>query len=148
MSSVDGTVIGRTGEENPMREESIGELMKQLANETSTLVKQELELAKAETVEKGKAAGIGIGMFGGAGLLALLAAGAFTAALIALLAEWMPVWVAALIVTVVYLAIAGVLALTGKNKVTEAMPPAPEQTVETVKEDVAWAKTQVKSARK
>ena len=148
MQGHNGEVIDRVGPDNPLREESIGELMKQLATETSTLVRQELELAKAETVEKGKKAGVGVGMFGGASVLAVLGLGALTAAFIALLAEVMPVWGAALIVAAVYFAIAGVLALTGKNKVQEAMPPAPEQTIETVKEDVTWAKTQMRSAGK
>ncbi|MCW2924122.1 MAG: hypothetical protein JWM98_1526 [Thermoleophilia bacterium] len=135
--------------ENPMREEGIGELMKQLAHDTATLVKQEIELAKAETAEKGKKAGLGLGMFGGAGLLGLLGAGTLTTVFVAALAELTDhVWIGALIVTVVYFAIAGALALVGKNKVQEALPPAPEQTIETLKEDATWAKTQVKSARK
>ncbi|MCW2949823.1 MAG: hypothetical protein JWN41_836 [Thermoleophilia bacterium] len=139
---------GHVADEHPLRDASIGELMKQLASDTATLVRQEIELAKAETAEKGRKAGPGLGMFGGAGLLALLATGTFTTVLIAALAEVMPVWLAALIVTVVYGAIAGVLAMQGRDKVKEALPPVPEQTIETVKEDVAWAKTQVQSARK
>jgi hypothetical protein len=84
-------------------------------------------------------------MFGGAGVAGLLALGALTACLIALLATAMEVWIAALIVTVVWAAIAGVLALLGRNKVQEATPPV-EQTVESIKEDVQWAKTQKPSA--
>ena len=93
--------------------------------------------------EKGKKAGVGLGMFGGAGLVGLLASLSLTTCLIAVLATQMKVWIAALIVTVVYGAIAGALALQGKNRVAEATPPVPEQTVESVKEDVQWAKTQV-----
>jgi uncharacterized membrane protein YqjE len=144
MSASSNGVVDRA--HNPLREESIGELMKQLASETSTLVRQELELAKAETVQKGKQAGTGIGMFGGASLLAVLALGTLTVTFVAALDLAMPLWAAALIVTAVYLAIAGVLAYVGKDKVQEAMPPAPEQTIETVKEDVAWARTQMRSA--
>jgi hypothetical protein len=83
-------------------------------------------------------------LIGGSGVVALYAGGALTAAVIALLDTAMATWVAALIVAVVYAVAAGVLALTGKNKVAEAVPPAPK-TVETIKEDVAWAKTQTPS---
>ncbi|MCW2972235.1 MAG: hypothetical protein JWN72_508 [Thermoleophilia bacterium] len=133
---------------NPLRGESFGELMKQLAGETSTLVRQEVALAKAETVDKAKKAAPGIGMLGGAAFVGLLAAGTLTATLIALIDEATPVWVAALIVTVVYAAIAAVLVKVGRDRIKEALPPVPEQTVETLKEDVAWAKTQMQSARK
>lgn len=128
--------------------ESTGELLKMFADDTSTLVRKELELAKSELVEKGRQAGKGAGMFGGAGLFGLFAFAALTACLILVLAEAMDAWLAALIVTVVYGAVAGVLAMQGKQKVAEAGPPQPEQTIETVKEDVQWAKTQVASARR
>jgi hypothetical protein len=131
-----------------LRERPIGELLKQLSQETTTLVRQELELAKAEVAEKGKKAGAGAGMFGGAGVAALLGLGALSAAAIAALDSVMSVGLAALIVGVVWLAIAGVLAMTGRNKVQEATPPVPEQATESVKEDVQWAKTQAKSARR
>jgi uncharacterized membrane protein YqjE len=130
------------------RNTSTGELVKLLSEQTSTLVRKELDLAKAELAEKGKTAGVGAGMVGGAGVMSLLALGALTACLILLLAEGMDAWVAALIVTAVYGAIAGILALLGRDRVKEAMPPAPEQTVESVKEDVQWAKTQATSARR
>jgi hypothetical protein len=81
-------------------------------------------------------------MLGGAGVAGLLALGTLTAFLILLLNEWMDAWIAALILTVVWAAVAGVLALQGRNKVQEAAPPVPEQTVDTLKEDVEWAKTQ------
>jgi MFS family permease len=129
-----------------LRERPIGELFKQLSEETSTLIKQELALARAELTEKGKEAGKGAGFFGGAGLLGLLAAGALTACIILVLATFLPDWVAALIVAVVYGAIAAVLALRGKDRVQHATPPVPEQTVDTVKEDVEWAKTRGRSA--
>ncbi len=128
-----------------LRERSVPELLKQLSQETSTLVKQELDLAKAEMTQKGKAAGIGAGFLSGGAVLGLGAFGAFTAFLIALLDTGMVTWLAALIVAAVYGAIAGFLALQGKNKLQEATPPAPEQTVETLKEDVEWAKTQTRS---
>ncbi len=136
------------GSEDEKREQPMGELFKQLSEDLSTLVRQELKLAQLEMTEKGKKAGIGVGMFGGAGLLGLLAALTLTTCLVAALSTQMKVWVAALIVTVVYGALAGLLALQGKDRVAQATPPVPEQTVESVKEDVQWAKTQLPSKSK
>ena len=127
---------------NDLREQPIGTLLKRLADETATLVRKELELAKAEVAVKGKQAGLGAGLLGGAGVVGLLALGALTAAVILALDTAMAAWLAALIVAVVLGAIAAVLGLKGKNEVAEAGPPIPEQTVETLKEDVQWAKTQ------
>jgi hypothetical protein len=138
----------RNGDAGDVRGNSTGELVKQLSEQTSILVRKELELAKAELTEKGKTAGIGAGILGGAGVAGLLALGALTATIILLLAEAMDAWVAALIVTAIWGATAGILALTGRDRVREGMPPAPEQTVESVKEDVQWAKTRAKSARR
>jgi len=133
---------------NDERERPTGELLKQLTDQTTRLVKQEIELAKLELQEKGKKAGVGAGMFGGAGALGLYALGALTATIILALATFLPGWVAALIVTVVYGAIAGVLALRGKAQVKQATPPVPEQAVETTKEDARWVKTKAQSARR
>ena len=108
-----------------LRDEPIAELVKRLAAETNTLVRQEIELAKAELSEKARTAGRGAGMFGGAGALGLLAAGALTACLIA---------------------VAAVLALRGRNELRAAAPPAPERAIEHAKEDVEWAKTRTRSA--
>jgi uncharacterized membrane protein YqjE len=127
-----------------MRELPVGELLKQLSQQTSTLVSKELELAKAELAEKGKKAGVGAGMFGAAGLFAFAA---LTACLIAVLDTAMPLWAAALVVAAVYGAVAGVLALRGRTEVKAATPPMPEQAIESSKEDVQWAKQQAKSAR-
>jgi hypothetical protein len=137
-----------TGEENAQRQSSTGELIKQLSEQTSLLIRQELELARTELAEKGRAAGAGAGLLGGAGVVGLLALGALTACLLLLLAEGMDAWVAALIVSVVYAAIAGALALIGRDRVRESMPPEPEQTVESVKEDVRWARRRARSARR
>ena len=136
------------GESNELRSHSTGDLVKTLSEQTTTLVRKEIELAKAELSEKGKVAGQGAGMFGGAAVVGLLALGVLTTMILALLDKAMDLWVAALIVTLVYGAIAAVLAMTGKERVKQATPPAPEQTVETVKEDVQWAKSQAKSARR
>jgi MFS family permease len=129
-----------------LRERPIGDLLKQLAQETSNLVRQEIELAKAEVSEKGRQAGKGVGMFGAAGIVGLLALGALTAAAILALDLAVAGWLAALIVAAVWGATAGLLALAGKTRVQEATPPAP-QTVETVKEDIEWAKTRGRSAK-
>jgi uncharacterized membrane protein YqjE len=135
--------------EEDLRGRSTGELLQRLARETSVLVRQELDLAKAEMAEKGKRAGRGAGMFGAAGVVGLLALGALTACLIALLATALDhVWLAALVISVVYGAIAGVLALRGRREVQESTPPLPEQTIDTVKEDVQWARTQRPSVRR
>jgi uncharacterized membrane protein YqjE len=131
-----------------LREHSTGDLVKQLADQTSTLVRQEIELAKAELSAKGKVAGEGAGMFGGAAIVALLALGTLTALVLSLLDKAMDFTLAALIVTLVYAAVATVLALGGRTRLKRGMPPAPEQTIETVKEDVQWAKSQAKSVRR
>jgi Putative Actinobacterial Holin-X, holin superfamily III len=136
------TATPRTAADQP-----VGELVKQLSEQTSALARKEVELAKAELSEKGRAAGIGAGMFGGAGLFGLFALAALTAAFILALAIVLDAWLAALIVAAAYGAVAGVLALVGKQRVDEATPPAPEQAIESVKEDVQWTKQRAKAAR-
>ena len=132
---------------NDLHDRPVGELLKQLSEETTTLVKQELDLAKAELSEKGKQAGLGAGMFGGAGVSALLALFFLSFAGVAALDTSIAGWLAALIVGVLWATVAAVLALQGKSRVQEATPPAPEQAIESTKEDVEWAKSQAKSAR-
>jgi|SRR5215204_6266214 len=127
-------------------EKSAAELLKQFSEDATTLIRKEVELAKAELTEKGRQAGKGAGMFGGAGLFGVGAFGALTTFLILVLAEAMDAWLAALIVTVLWGGVAAVLAIQGKQKVEEAAPLQPEQTVDTVKEDVQWAKRQAASA--
>lgn len=127
---------------NPeMRDASTGELVKQLTEDMRTLVQKEVTLAKAELSEKGKRAGVGAGLLGGGATFGFLALATIVAAIVGLLDTAMAFWVAALIVGVVLAGLAAVLALTGKNKVQEAGPPVPEETVESVKEDVQWLKT-------
>ena len=150
-----------------LRDEPTAELVRDLADETKLLVRQELELAraeasrvgegvltlarqelqlaKAELSEKGRKAGAGAGLMGVAGAVALLAGGALTAFLILALDGVMPNWLAALLVGVAYAAVAAVLFTVGKRRVEEAAPLVPEQTVNSVKEDVQWAKTQIGS---
>jgi uncharacterized membrane protein YqjE len=131
-----------------VRDASAAELVKQLSEQTSRLVRQEVELAKVELAEKGKRAGIGAGMFGGAGVFGLYALGAVTAAAIAALSLAVATWLAALIVAVIWAAIAGVMALTGKKKVQQATPPVPQDAVESVKEDVQWTKARAQQGRR
>jgi hypothetical protein len=134
--------------ENDLRERPIGEVAKSLTSDLSLLLRQEIDLAKAEMTEKGRTAAPGLGMFGGAGIVALCAAGALTAFLILVLSMFLPDWAAALIVGAVLAAVAYVLVQQGKERVADAGTPVPEQTIETVKEDVEWAKTRASSARK
>jgi membrane protein len=126
----------------------MGELVRQLSDQTTALVRAEVELAKAELAEKGKRAGIGAGMFGGAGVVALYAVGALTAAAILALATAVDGWLAALIIGVVYAVLAGALALMGRGKVQQATPPLPERAVETTKEDVDMVKARAKDGRR
>jgi uncharacterized membrane protein YqjE len=138
---------GGPGDGEDLRERSIGELLKQLSGETTRLVHQEIELAKAELTQKGKQAGAGAGLFGAAGAIGLLAAAALTTCFILALDAVMPAWLAALLVAVVYGVIALVVVKQGQAKMKAAGPLVPEQTIETVKEDVAWAKTQMRSEK-
>jgi Putative Actinobacterial Holin-X, holin superfamily III len=127
---------------------SIAELVKQLSEQTSRLAQQELELAKAELASKGKRAGIGAGMFGGAGMMAFYAIGAITAAAIIGLSSAVAAWLAALIVAAVLLAAGGILALQGRTKVKQATPPIPKHATESTKEDLEWVKTRAQTARR
>ena len=130
-----------------LEDRPIGDLVRQLSDQTTMLVRQEIELAKAEMTAKGKQVGMGAGAFGGAGLFGLYAVGAITACLILALSTAVAGWLAALIVGVVYAAIAGVLALIGKKKTQAGAPPVPERAISSTKEDVEWAKTRAKTAR-
>jgi Putative Actinobacterial Holin-X, holin superfamily III len=145
MTTQHPSTVGDPRDTDELRERSLPELLKQLSADTTRLVHQELDLAKAELQQKGKQARAGAGLFGGAGALGLAALGALTACFILALNEVMPAWLAALIVAVVYGVIALVVVKQGQAKLKAAGPPVPEQTIETVKEDVAWAKTQMRS---
>jgi uncharacterized membrane protein YqjE len=122
------------------RDEPIGAVVHRLSEQIPELVRSEMRLAQAELAEKGKHAGVGIGLFSGAGLLALYGlAGLLTTAVIALDLV-LPLWLAALIVTVVLFVAAAVAALVGKKQVTQASPPTPEKAMAGVKEDVQAVK--------
>jgi uncharacterized membrane protein YqjE len=136
------------GEAGDTRSSSAGDLVKQLSEQTTTLVRQEIELAKAELSEKGKTMGEGAGIFGAAAIVGLLALGTLTALILSLLDKAMDFSLAALLVTLAYAGLAAGLAMTGKERLKRGLPAAPEQTVETVKEDVQWAKSQSRSVRR
>jgi uncharacterized membrane protein YqjE len=129
-------------------ERPVAELLKDLSEQTSTLVRKELELAKLELTEKGKRAGLGAGMLGGASLVGLYALGALTAAIVLILATTMTAWLAAVIVAAAYGLLAAGLALAGRSHVKQATPPVPEQATRSVKEDVQWAKAKAQQARR
>jgi uncharacterized membrane protein YqjE len=117
-------------------DQSLSELLQQLSSQTADLVRKEIRLAQLELQEKGKHAGIGAGMLGGGGLVALYGLGALIAAAILGLGTLIEPWLAALIVAVVLFAVAGVLALTGKRQVEQATPPQPEAAIESVQTDI------------
>jgi hypothetical protein len=123
----------------------LGELVQDLSRQTSTLIRQEMRLAQAELAEKGRHAGKGAGMFGGAGLVALYGVGALVAAAIIGLATVIEPWIAAAAIGVGLLLIAGILALTGKKELDEAGPPKPEQAIESMQQDVETVKARAKS---
>ena len=126
---------------------SAGQLVRQLSEQASMLARQEVELAKAELAIKGKRAGIGAGMFGGAGAFAFYALGALTAAAILAISTALDGWIAALIVAFALAAAGGALALRGKAKVQQATPPLPEKAATSTKEDLQWVKTRAQTAR-
>jgi|SRR5215207_5840651 len=123
----------------------LGELVQDLSRQTSTLIRQEMRLAQAELAEKGRHAGKGAGMFGGAGVVALYGVGALVAAAILGLATVIEPWIAAAAIGAVLLLVAGVLALTGKKELDEAGPPKPEQALESMQRDVETVKARARS---
>ncbi len=131
MTSTDRTGSGGT---------SLGELVKDLTEQMSRLVRDEVQLAKVELQAKGKQAGVGVGLFGGAGLVAIFGAQALIACAIIALALVVDTWLAALIVGVVLLLVAGVLALVGRSRLKKATPPLPAEAVSGVKQDIQTVK--------
>ena len=121
-------------------QEPVGDLVQRASQQLSQLVRDEMRLAQAEMTEKGKRFGKGGGLFGGAGLVGVLTLQALVATVIAALSLAVDVWVAALIVTGVLAAVTALMAALGKRQVSEASPPAPEQTVDSVKADMAEIK--------
>ena len=126
--------------EGQTQDQTLGALVHQLTQQVPDLIRSEMRLAQAEVAQKGKRAGVGIGMFSVAGLLAFFAFGSLVATAILALSLVVDAWLAALIVALVLLAGAAVAGLVGKNKVAEAGPPAPERAIQGLKEDIATVK--------
>jgi hypothetical protein len=147
MSMNGSNAVAEQGSGGQVNEPSLAELTRQLSDQTSALARKEIELAKAEMAVKANRIGVGAGAFGAAGVVALFAVGALTATLILALATAMDGWLAALIVTLLYGAVAGVLAVNGRKQVQAGTPPVPEQAMESSKQDVETAKQRVKAAR-
>ncbi|MGW3288427.1 phage holin family protein [Streptomyces sp. NPDC001002] len=121
-------------------QEPVGDLVQRASQQLSQLVRDEMRLAQAEVVQKGKRFGKGGGLFGGAGLLGVLTLQALVVTVIAALSLVMDVWAAALIVTAALGAVAALMAALGKQQISRATPPTPEQTIDSVKADVAEIK--------
>ena len=121
-------------------QEPVGDLVQRASRQLSQLVRDELRLAQAEMAQKGKRFGKGGGLFGGAGLMGVLTLQALVATVIAALSLVMEVWAAALIVTVALGAVTALMAALGKRQIGKASPPTPEQTIDSVKADVAEIK--------
>jgi uncharacterized membrane protein YqjE len=132
------------GPARPVTDQSTSELVQRASEQLTRLVRDEIQLAKAELTEKGKHAGIGVGLFGGGGVLAMYGVGALIATLIIVLDLFLDLWLAALIVTVALFLGAGILALLGKKQVTKAVPPEPQEAVASVKADVDEVKHAVR----
>jgi uncharacterized membrane protein YqjE len=121
-------------------DEPIGAVVHRLSEQIPELVRSELRLAQAELAEKGKHAGVGIGLFSGAGLLALYGLGGLLTTAVIVLDLALPLWLSALIVTVVLFIAAGIAALVGKKQVSHATPAAPQKAIAGVKQDVQAVK--------
>jgi hypothetical protein len=130
---------------SPEDDKPLGELVQDLSRQTSTLIRQEMRLAQAELTEKGRHAGKGAGMFGGAGLVALYGVGALVTAAILGLATVLEPWIAAAAIGAGLLVIAGILALTGKKELDEAGPPKPELAMESMQRDIETVKARARS---
>jgi uncharacterized membrane protein YqjE len=127
------------------RDESIAVLVKDLSRDVSQLVREEIALARVEMTEKGKQAGVGVGMLSAAAVFGLATLGGTMATIIILLDLVMPLWLAALITTAVYGAVTAGLAMRGRNELKEAGTPVPEHARDSVKEDIRWATTRARS---
>lgn len=128
--------------------EGIAAAVKQLTQDLGVLVRSEMELARKEMMDKVKTAGMGAGMLSASAVTGLLTLGTLTACVILAIALVLPAWLSALIVTIALAAVTAILALAGKNKIQDAGPLVPEQTIESVKEDVQWAQSGLKSGKK
>ncbi|GGN69324.1 hypothetical protein GCM10010112_34710 [Actinoplanes lobatus] len=121
---------------DPRNDQSTAELVSQLSEQVSTLARDELALARIEMVDKGKKAGKGAGLLGGAGVIALYGMGALLFTAVAALSMVMPMWAAALTVTVILLCAAGITGIAGKREIREAVPPVPDAAIASGRKDV------------
>jgi hypothetical protein len=128
--------ISAVGQRSDVPEPSTGDLVKLLSEQVSTLIRDELKLAQLEMTRKGKQAGIGAGMLGGGGVLALYGIGCLIACAIIGISRVLAPWLSALVVGVALLAVAGIAALVGKSRLQQATPPVPQEAVQSVKADV------------
>lgn len=140
--------VANGGPSRPPSEQSTGELLHRATEQLTRLIRDELALARAELTEKGRHAGIGVGLFGGGGALALYGVGALIAAVVLLLALVMPAWLAAALVAVVLFAVAAGLALFGRRQVRRAVPPVPTAAVGGVRADVETVTSAVREGRR
>ena len=129
-----------TSQHGAPESQTLGALIHQLSQQIPELIRSEMRLAQAEVAQKGKRAGVGLGMFSVAGLLAFFALAALVTTAILGLANVVDAWLAALIVAIVLLAAAAVAGLVGKNKVAEAAPVAPDRAIQGLKDDIATVK--------
>ena len=129
-----------TAQHGAPESQTLGALVHQLSQQIPELVRSEIRLAQAEVAEKGKRAGVGIGMFSVAGLLAFFALASLVTTAILALTLVLDAWLAALVVALVLLAAAAVAGLAGKNKVSEAAPAKPERAIDGIREDIATVK--------
>ena len=134
------SLAGSNGPETGSGDKTLPELLHDLSTQVSAVVHDEFELARAEMADKGQQAGTGAAMWAGAGVVGLLGLGALTAAAVAGLGEVLALWLAAVVVGVLYLMLAGALVLGGRRELGRAAPPVPVEAVEHVKEDVRWVK--------
>lgn len=130
--------------QSPGQERSTGELVKQLSEQVSVLIRDELKLAQVEMTSKGKQAGLGIGLFGGSGLIALYGVGCLIACVIIAISGAVAAWLAALIVGAALMAVAGIAALLGQGRLRRGLPPVPGEAVSSVKADVEEIKESVR----
>ncbi len=128
--------------------EGIAAAVKQLSEDVGILIRKELELARSEMMSKAKTAGVGAGMLSASAITGLLTLGSLTALLIIAISLALPTWLSALIVTALWAAVTAVLALSGKNRIQNAGPLVPEQTIQQVKEDVEWAQNGLKPGKR
>ena len=134
-------------EHDGLRKASLGHLLRRLSDQIGMLVRQEVDLAKAEVAEKAREGGRAAGLFGAAAAAGLCALGALTALVILALSEAIPPWAAALVALALFAAAAAAFALAGRNRLRQATPPVPEQAIDSTKEDIEWAKTRLRSGR-